>query len=300
MAADASDSSAPPRRHTVSGGHVLAFDELGGPDGFPVLFFHGTPASRLNARFLAGHGAPARAGARVIAVDRPGIGGSSPWRATPHAWGDAVRQLLDALEVERAALLGHSGGGPYAIATAIAAGARVSAVAVVAGSPLAAAGASGPGSRSDALVQLCARHPRVARAALGAAAAAIRRGPATMGRLAPMLLGAADRVLLRDPRWRALLIAMLDEAFTQGPQGVVRDAALLARPWDLPLERLAVPVDLWYGAADRNVPAAVGERLAGFLPGARLHVLPSEGHLTLLCRHGEAILRALVAGSSPR
>jgi pimeloyl-ACP methyl ester carboxylesterase len=55
-------------------GRRLGYAEYGDPQGLPVFFFHGTPGSR----FECGHADIAddfrRAGARLIAPDRPGIG----------------------------------------------------------------------------------------------------------------------------------------------------------------------------------------------------------------------------------
>jgi pimeloyl-ACP methyl ester carboxylesterase len=79
--------------------------------------------------------APARAArARALALDRPGIG-----RSTPHPgrrlldWPCDVAAFADAFGLERFAVLGWSGGGPYAIACAHVLGQRVSATGLAAG-----------------------------------------------------------------------------------------------------------------------------------------------------------------------
>ena len=60
---------------------TLGYAQYGRPDGQPLFYFHGHPGSRLEARFA--HEAAARAGLRVIALDRPGYGlsDSQPGRA---------------------------------------------------------------------------------------------------------------------------------------------------------------------------------------------------------------------------
>jgi pimeloyl-ACP methyl ester carboxylesterase len=98
-------------------GRALGYAEYGVPDGAPVLYFHGFPGSRLEAALTEG---PATAlGARVIALDRPGYGLSDPQlgREIGH-WPEDVGQLADHLGLERFAVLGTSGGGPYAMACA--------------------------------------------------------------------------------------------------------------------------------------------------------------------------------------
>lgn len=103
---------------TLPDGRTLAYATAGDPDGTPVVFHHGTPGSRLFAAVCAD--AAAAAGVRLVAPDRPGYGKStSPpggwaydeWRADLHA-------LLDAEGIDRAPLVGFSGGGPFALAAA--------------------------------------------------------------------------------------------------------------------------------------------------------------------------------------
>ncbi|MGH9232378.1 MAG: alpha/beta fold hydrolase, partial [Acidimicrobiales bacterium] len=93
----------------------MAVDEGGDPAGAPVVYLHGTPDSRL-ARH-PDDGLAAVAGVRLLAIDRPGYGGSSPLPYPP-AWspewpaavaGDVAR-VLDARGVERCAVLAWSGG----------------------------------------------------------------------------------------------------------------------------------------------------------------------------------------------
>ena len=131
-------------RITLPDGRLLGYDEVGDPDGTPVLFFHGFGSSRVVrhpddtiARTL---------GARVIAVARPGIGLSprQPERRLTD-WPLDVQRLMDHLGLERAAIVAWSGGGPYALATAWQMPGRVTAVGLIsAPAPLAGVpGASG-------------------------------------------------------------------------------------------------------------------------------------------------------------
>ena len=93
--------------------------------GQPVVILHGTgdPAGFLLPLLEALHGV------RVIAPDRPGIGLSDPvelpipgYRGAAVSWLDG---LLDALDVETTALVGHSGGGVWALWYALARPERV-------------------------------------------------------------------------------------------------------------------------------------------------------------------------------
>ena len=102
---------------TLCSGHTLGYAQFGHPNGYPLVFLHGFPSSRLEAWSL--HEMLLRKHIRLIAPDRPGYGLSTPQprrRMLDHA--SDVLQLMDKLKVERFAVLGGSGGGPYALACA--------------------------------------------------------------------------------------------------------------------------------------------------------------------------------------
>jgi pimeloyl-ACP methyl ester carboxylesterase len=100
-------------------GRRLGYAEYGDPVGTPVLHFHGTPDSRLEGCLPGVDELAARLGVRLILPDRPGLGLSDyqPNRRILD-WPQDVLQLADALHLERFAVLGLSGGGPYVSACA--------------------------------------------------------------------------------------------------------------------------------------------------------------------------------------
>ncbi len=102
---------------TLADGRTLHVYDEGDPHGAVVVVHHGTPSS---GRLYPAAVDDARArGIRLIGYDRPGYGGSSarPGRSVGDAAGD-VAELLDALDVDRFASSGHSGGGPHSLACA--------------------------------------------------------------------------------------------------------------------------------------------------------------------------------------
>src|SRR4051812_386469 len=101
----------------LSDGRQLQIAEWGRADGRPVIYFHGRPGSRL---FCPDEAATVRAGVRLISFDRAGYGRSDPSGSVPRfasAVADVVA-ILDQLGVDRAAVIGWSGGGPHALACA--------------------------------------------------------------------------------------------------------------------------------------------------------------------------------------
>jgi len=98
-------------------GRTLGYAEYGRADGKALFYFHGHPGARLEARFLAEQAA--QTGIRLIGVDRPGMGQSSFQTGRRLLdWPDDVAELADSLQLDRFAVVGFSGGGPYALACA--------------------------------------------------------------------------------------------------------------------------------------------------------------------------------------
>jgi len=62
----------------------------------------------------------------------------------------------------------------------------------------------------------------------------------------------------------------------------------------LDVHRDFAQVAIWQGGQDRMVPYAHGEWLAEHVPGARIHLLPDEGHLSLLIREYGRVLDDLL------
>ncbi len=62
------------QRMQLSDGRTFAFDEYGAADGFPVVYMHGTPGSRLEWLMFGTDEMVRTANIRIIVPDRPGIG----------------------------------------------------------------------------------------------------------------------------------------------------------------------------------------------------------------------------------
>ena len=132
---------------TLAGGRRLSWHEFGDPGGSPVIYTAGTPVSGLGA---GSYDAAARAaGLRWISPDKPGYGGSDYQRERSLiSWGDDLAALAVHLGLDRFALAGESGGGPYTLAAALRLGGRVSVAALIAtGGPMAAAERAGQQAR---------------------------------------------------------------------------------------------------------------------------------------------------------
>jgi pimeloyl-ACP methyl ester carboxylesterase len=281
-----------PRTVDVHGRAVGIYD-YGDPAGAPVFVFHGTPACG------AGFGwadEPARAlGLRLLAPDRPGVGLSARldhYRVGEYS--DQVGALADALGIERFAVWGYSGGGPYAVACAARLGSRVQHAAVAAG-----AGQIGEWATRDEfektdrqMLGLCTTRPWLARAILGVSGRLARLAPGVVYKSFAKQVSPSDRVaaeLLGSPRD---VMALFTEAFLHGSAGVVADYAAIAQPWGVDVSAIKGPMTIWHGDADPMVPLAHSTALASRVPHAKLTVWPGEGHLAVVT-HVREILTAV-------
>jgi len=277
-------------------GRMLCYAEYGAQNGKPIFYFHGNPGSRLDPLMLDQE-VITRSDARLIAIDRPGIGGSS---FQPHRrladWPADVSAVANALGVERFAALGLSGGGPY-----------VSACARFIPQCLTAAGIAsgiGPIEAPDVLQGMGAGryylkgariHPVLARMFLVLMNLGLESTRKSPNPGAPPGTPASDLAALAEPGVAEAFFAMLEESYRHGKQGVAWDATIIARPWGFRLEEIAMPVYLWHGGADTMVPPAMGRYVAKTIPNCVARFYPDEGHISLLANHLEEVLQKLLA-----
>jgi pimeloyl-ACP methyl ester carboxylesterase len=106
-------------------GRVLGYEEYVHPDDVPnisrlpvVLLIPGIPGCRLFSHPDVATG-KLRTGVRLLVLERPGIGLSSPKpNNTILSWARDVEDLLKCLHIQRCSILGYSAGGPFAVSAA--------------------------------------------------------------------------------------------------------------------------------------------------------------------------------------
>jgi pimeloyl-ACP methyl ester carboxylesterase len=280
------------------GDRPLHVHEAGARDGRPIVVHHGTPADgRLYGRWV--RDAEAR-GIRLIGYDRPGYGGSgpAPERAVADAAAD-VAAIADALEIERFATWGISGGGPHALACAALLGDRVVAAASLGGiAPFDAHGLNPfAGMGRDNIVELgAAMQGRAAIEPIAreqAAALLDASGPEIVA-LMRTLVSPPDEPVL-DGEFGEFWAAGMGEVFAQGVEGWVEDDLAFVEPFGFAVEAIGVPVLVWHGHHDRFVPVEHGRWLGARIPGAELRLAADDGHLTLIAARVPAVHDWLLA-----
>jgi pimeloyl-ACP methyl ester carboxylesterase len=283
-------------RLTTDDGRTLEYLVTGPADGLAMVLHHGTPGAAVP--FAPMVDAATRRGVRTILYSRPGYGRSdpSPGRAVADAAAD-VRAILDEVGVDRFVTVGWSGGGPHALATARLLPDRCAAAALIAGvAPYAAEGLDwlsgmGQDNHDEFGAALAGRQPLTDYLAREAATLATVRGAEVAAALGD-LVSDVDKAQLTGG-FAEYLAASFRTAVAPGIAGWRDDDLAFVRDWGVPLDG-PVPVALWQGDQDRMVPYAHGEWLAAHVAGVRVHLLPGEGHLSVLVGTFEAIVADLV------
>jgi pimeloyl-ACP methyl ester carboxylesterase len=275
---------------TLRDGRVLSYAEYGDASGEPAFYFHGHPGCRFEGRL--GDEPAANRQVRIIALDRPGYGRSTyqPSRRILD-WPADVVQVADALDIDRFAVFGGSGGGPYALACAHEIPHRLTVAGVVSGfGPMDAPRATkGMRLLNRLAFKYGTRLPFVLDLVMGSMARKVRRDPDGAFEQIKKAMAGPDSETLEAPEIKETFKAELAEAFRQGSRGAALDAKLIGRPWGFRLEQIEVEVHLWQGEKDRLVPPSMGRYMAEAIPNSRATFLPDEGHLLVLKRMDEII-----------
>jgi len=239
----------------MSSGFAIGYREAG--TGPAVVFLHGIGSSSEGWEAQLAHFGKTH---RAIAWDAPGYGGSgdlAPLAPAAADYADALAELLDALGIERAALVGNSLGALMSAAFAKRHPARVSALVL-------SDAASGHArldeeERNEKLMQ---RLDDVAE--LGAAGMAEKR--------AGKLIGPAAA-----PGTRNKVVRVMSKI---RPKGYGQAARMLSLA-DIfaELQGCRAPTLVVCGAEDTVTPPETNRRMAAAVPGARFELIEGAGHL---------------------
>ena len=279
----------------LADGRLLGYAELGRSDGEPLIWFHGTPSSRLEVLWL--DQAAARGGWRLVAFDRPGHGLSSPHPGAPlTAIAADVAELADHLGFERFSVMGYSGGAASAMATAVALESRVALVGLVSpwGPPDRPGAYDGVAWSERASDLVAGRAPAVTRVLFAGLGVVLRVAPAATARALSRRLEGAGWTDDHSGSLAPETVGPIRESLRQGGAGPAQDLHQIVVPWGFDLGTVMAPVRVWHGDMDPEIPLHHARYLAGAVPDGRLEILAGGDHLALFA-HGDEILAGLAA-----
>jgi pimeloyl-ACP methyl ester carboxylesterase len=280
----------------VGDNRQIGFAEFGDPQGRAVFWLHGTPGARrqipVEARVYA-----ERKHIRLIGVDRPGIGSSTPFQyGNVLAFAEDLRTIADVLGIDEMAVIGLSGGGPYALACAAAMPDRVvvtgvlGGVAPTVGPDAISGGVMSVGSAVAPLMPVLGLPLRWAAVGLIQLVRPLGSRAVDMyGRVSPE----GDRLLLARPEFKAMFLDDLLNGSRKQMAAPFADLVVFARDWGFRLDEVKVPVRWWHGDKDHIIPFEHGQHVVSLLPDAELYTLPGESHLAGL-GYAEEILANLM------
>jgi pimeloyl-ACP methyl ester carboxylesterase len=269
----------------------ISGDTIGDLGSRPVvLALHGTPGSRL--KFQAADDVARVLGVTLLSVDRWGYGGTDAHPAPSlAAFGADMAQFLDQLGIDRVAVVGVSGGGPFAAAVAAHMTTRVTALALVAPVGQIAGADRGDGFRlfHRFCFSVLPRIPGATAATFHVYRGLLLAAPSTAAGMIGARAAEVDRRVVLDPAVRERLAATISLGLQPGVIGPVTDLTLFSKPWEIVLDAITAPCRIWLGTLDRNVPVGPVKQLARDIPGGELVTLPGEGHFWIALNYARVL-----------
>jgi pimeloyl-ACP methyl ester carboxylesterase len=296
-------SIVPVRGVDLPEGRVVGAVEAGALDGRPVMLFHPTPSSCLFVRQHAD--AALRTGVRLLGFSRPGSAGSTMTSPGLRSVAEDAVRVADAFGLDRFAVLGYSGGTPFAAATAVVAPERVTALGLCAAvAPWREVTDRGAGY-DDELVGLLTRSDGNLTALLDAVRGREEHRLAPMlalddAELAARLLAEADPA---DAEWLTPELAMAQAITLQDTlsddhgepsyDSPAFDHVAFGGSWDVDVSAVHAPTRVWQGTLDPVTPPAHGEWWQRTVPHAELVLRDGCGHLGTFEAHRDEMLAVL-------
>ncbi|MBO9418429.1 alpha/beta hydrolase [Labrenzia sp. R4_2] len=273
---------------SLQNGRRLAWSEWGPETGQPVLFISGAGTAGS-----LGFGADCldELNIRLIAPDRPGLGGSDPDPGkTLQSVADDFGDLIEHLGAGAIPVAAVSQGVPFSLV--LAAGGPVSRLAVVSGQDEL--------SRPEFFCRLPDQLQQMVRDAKHNpdALIAMLEGFADPDSFLEFIISTSselDQAVYSSEPFHSAFKSALERGFAQGPTGYALDTVAAMGPWAFNWDAITCPVDLWYGGKDASPVHSPdgGALMASRLKHANRHFFEDEGG-SLLWTRSRDILTSLV------
>lgn len=284
----------------LSDGRRLGYSQLGDPDGIKVFFTGGFPGSRLMVDLFLGR---ISAGISLVGLDRPGAGLSDfkpGWNILD--WPADVIQLADHLGASKFAVLGWSGGTPYAAACVVKYPERILACGLISGMGSPDLSVEGAIARNQIWRFLARTVPWMIKPMLWFLYGRFDHNPekfiASLKNMQAEISG-PDRAAYAETQTLHVMAQGMAEAYRQGTHSQAYEARLLYRPWGFRFSDLkGTNIFLWHGEKDMNIPVSIGKAIADQIPGIKATFFPDEGHLSVITNRGRSILESLLSMES--
>lgn len=260
-------------------GRTLSYDIYGDLDGVPVVFCHGLSDSRMIRN--SNEALTKSLGVKIIAVDQPGVGGSTAMRGRKlKDWADDIEQLADFLKLEKFAVAGHSGGGPHAFALAAFLGERVTnGVLASPMGPLDLPNMSKLTSKAGYYIVQLAKYARYfiwviklvswwGKRDIDRYLLSVAKGDSTDGN---------TDTFLADVKQREMFKSNYETGFAQGAEGLIEMFEVLSN-WGFTLSDVEQHFDIFVGANDNALRPEMAKAIVERLRDGEFHLWDIGGH----------------------
>jgi len=280
----------------LSDSRILGYAEYGDPLGFPVFYFHGGQESRLSSMFM--DSTAKKFNIRIISPDRPGIGISTFQDNRQFLdWSNDIAQLADSLGLNKYSVFGLSGGAPHVLACIFADSLRIENASIISG----ATPYDYKGTLKGMWVPVKLIHwfaslkkDKQLRKFIQKDFDGLVNKPEKRIKQFQKYLPKPDKTLMiNHPEYGREFIEGSKESYRQGIDAVVQEWKLYVSDWQMKLNTIHFPINLWYGSADKMAPIYRGNYYDNELPNSSLKVIENEGHFSLIRNHLEEILLEL-------
>lgn len=282
----------------LNDGRKLGFAEYGVENGIPILYFHGAASSRLEQLFEEIE--LKQKGVRLICIDRPGHGISDyqPNRVLLD-WPEDVSQLAEQLAIAKFYTIGYSHGGPYALACCHQLSDKIIAAAVVSSwAPVNRPGAYKGMPVPNRILNESARwFPWLTKRLRQMMSKMIAGDVQKVAQRLMASIPESDKEILSSEKTIENLTISVREGFKIGWKGIAQDDIVVNHNWGFEIAEITVPVDIWHGQIDVNVPYHAALYLHERIANTNLKSMPNEGHFVMV-KHASKVLSSLLSDES--
>ena len=279
-------------------GRKLGYADLGNPEAKTLFHFHGFPGSRLEVAIFADR--VVQNNIRLIGIDRPGMGLSDFKKdRTILDWPDDVVELADALGINKFAIEGISGGGPYAAACAYKIPDRLTTCGIISGLGPMDLEVEEKIKSIRRLSFVIRRMPWLFKLMISFQSRGLKDLEKAERKMRETIkkFPEQDRKVMDDPKLLSLFFRESAEAFRQGNKGVFYEGRLYAKPWGFNPEDISpkLKVYIWHGEVDEAVPVTMGRSMCKAIPNCEGKFYPNDGHYSTIFKYFEEIVNALTS-----
>ena len=271
-----------------------------------VFYFHGFPGTHDEGRPV--YDAAHRRSILVVGVTRPSFGDSTQDQSrTLLSFPSDIMCLADHLGIQRFAIMGVSGGGPYALACLyLLPSDRLRSVAIVSGMWPLSLGTAGMMLHLRIMHNLALWVPGLVGWMVGLEMGGPAKDTEHPEKFDDLMMRGFRRwpeedqevVFGNDAKLFTVLSESSRKALKQGTGGFSVESYILSSPWGFLLEDL--PSDgrlvIWHGGKDANVPISMADQAAKLMPYAKYHKYDDEAHVSLVVKYLDEILDELTKG----